>query len=108
MRSGFGRRTIFRVPVQCPVYYTDGSFHASGIIRNLSGSGGLVQGTHPVSEGMRLTVFLIPPAPRHPLMVENAKVRWAHGTGFGIDLADLDLSKQAHLAYLALSIPSTH
>jgi hypothetical protein len=90
------------------VYYTNGTFHASGTVKNLSGSGGLVQGTHPVHEGMRLNVFLIPPEPRHPLLVKNAKVRWAHGSGFGIDLADLDPLTQAHLAHLALSIPSTH
>lgn len=108
MRTGFGRRNVFRVPVHCPAYYTNGSFHASGVVRNLSGSGGLVQGTHPVHEGMRLNVFLIPPEPRHPFLIRNAKVRWVHGLGFGIDLADLDPSTQAHLAHLALSIPSTH
>ena len=97
------RRAADRIPVLCPAYYSNGEFHASGVVENLTAAGGRVSGTHPVDKGMNLIVFLIPPEPQTALLIRRAMVRWANGTAFGIALTDLDPATQAELARLAVS-----
>lgn len=103
MRSEPGKRTAARLRVQCPAYYSDGKFHASGTVENLSEAGGLVKGTHAVREGTELVVLVIPPAPRTALLIRRATVKWAKGTTFGMELAELEPAAQAELARLAVA-----
>lgn len=85
---GKKRRTV-RNPVSCAVYYSDGAFHASGVMENLTTQGGCVRGTHAVKVGMELVVLLIPPAQR-ALLIKKAKVRWASLSSFGMELSAED------------------
>lgn len=103
MTPNFCRRTTSRFPVQWPVYYSNGEFHASGLVENLTGAGGCVSGTHPVSTGMSLIVFVIPPEPHAALLVRRATVRWANDTAFGVELSDLPPATQSELARMAVS-----
>lgn len=82
--NGNKRRTV-RNPVSCAVYYSDGVFHASGVMENLTTQGGCVRGTHTVKVGMELVVLLIPPAQR-AFLIKRAKVRWVSFASFGMEL----------------------
>lgn len=97
------QRSATRLPVQCPVYYSNGEFHASGVVENLTSAGGRVRGTEPVRKGMELVVFLIPPAPQTALLIRRATVRWTNGAAFGIALIDLPSETQSELARMAVS-----
>ena len=79
------KRRAIRHPATCAVYYSDGAFHASGVMENLTTQGGCVRGTHAVKVGMELTVLLIPPA-RRALMIKKATVRWVGDSTFGMEL----------------------
>ncbi len=79
------KRCVIRVPVTCAVYYSDGSFHASGVMDNLTTQGGCVRGTHAVKVGMELVVLVIPRTER-ALMIKKAMVRWVGVSSFGMEL----------------------
>src|SRR5512146_300900 len=82
-------RQCFRTPVACPVYYSDGAFHASGMTDNLTNSGACLRGTQTVKVGMDLIVLLIPPAHK-ALLVRKATVRWVKDSLFGVELSEED------------------
>lgn len=83
------RRRDLRAPVSCPVYYSNGEFHASGMTENLTNRGGCLHGTHLVTVGMQLVVLLIP-TEKHALMIKKATVRWVGGDHFGMELNEAD------------------
>ena len=84
------KRRAVRSPISCAVYYSDGAFHASGVMENLTTQGGCVSGTtHTVTVGMELVVLLIPTAQR-ALMIKKATVRWVGNSSFGMELNDKD------------------
>ncbi len=97
------RRTASRFSVRCPAYYSNGEFHASGVVENLTDTGGCVHGTYPVNAGMSLVIFVIPPEPYATLLIRRAIVRWANGTIFGLELSDLDPTSATELARIAVS-----
>lgn len=83
------KRRSFRNPVACPVYYSDGDFHASGMTENLTSRGGCLRGTHAVTVGMQLLVLLIRPS-QEALLVKKATVRWVGDEHFGVELSEED------------------
>ena len=87
--SLWNKRCRVRTPLSCVAYYSDGQFHASGMMQNLTEHGGSVSGTHMVTVGMELTVLLIRPAKR-ALMIKKATVCWVRQTQFGIELDGAD------------------
>ncbi|GKS58397.1 hypothetical protein YTPLAS18_19240 [Nitrospira sp.] len=91
-----------RVPLDCAVYYTNGRFHASGVLDNLSASGGCVQGTEPVCPGMRLRLLLVPLRHDGAIVVRDASVRWSTGAAFGIEIEELSLHSQMRLSQLMM------
>lgn len=103
MSSNSCKRASARLRVECPAYYSDGKFHASGTVQNLSEAGGLMKGTHAVQAGMDLVVLIIPPAPRTALLIRRATVKWVDGQTFGLELAELEPFAQAELARLAVA-----
>jgi hypothetical protein len=89
MASRSRKRRNLRTPLSCPVYYSDGAFHASGMTENLTSRGGCLRGTHFVTVGMELVVLLIPAASR-ALIIKKATVRWANHSHFGVELNESD------------------
>jgi len=83
------KRRDIRTPVSCPLYYSDGEFHASGMTENLTNHGGCFRGTHGVTVGMELMVLLIPTA-KQALMIRKATVRWVGDAQFGVELSAAD------------------
>lgn len=100
MTSHHLSRKSRRVPFDCAVYYTNGQFHASGVLDNLSAFGGCVQGTEPVCPGMRLRLLLVPLRCDGAIVVRDALVRWSTGAAFGIEIEDLSLDSQMRLSQL--------
>ncbi len=100
MTSHHLSRKSRRIPFACAVYYTNGRFHASGTIDNLSSIGGCVQGTEPVCPGMNLRLVLVPMDHDGAVVVRQASVRWSTGTAFGIEWSDLSLDSQMRLSRL--------
>ena len=89
MASHADSRRDFRTSISCPVYYSDGEFHASGMTENLTRRGGCLHGTHLVTVGMKLIVLLIPPQ-NHALLIKKATVRWVGDGHFGVELIAAD------------------
>jgi hypothetical protein len=89
MASLTDSRRDIRTSISCPVYYSDGEFHASGMTENLTHRGGCLYGTHLVTVGMELMVLLIPPE-NHALMIKKATVRWVGDSHFGVELNAAD------------------
>jgi len=89
MASRSKKRRDLRTPLSCPVYYSDGDFHASGMTENLTNRGGCLRGTHLVRVGMKLVLLLIPTASR-ALIIKKATVRWADEAHFGVELNEAD------------------
>jgi PilZ domain len=83
------KRRDIRTPFSCAVYYSDGDFHASGVMENLTNHGVCLRGTHLVKVGMELIVLLIPPA-KNALIIKKATVRWADDSHFGVELNEAD------------------
>jgi PilZ domain len=83
------KRRDIRTPFSCPVYYSDGDFHASGMTENLTNRGGCLHGTHLVTVGMELMVLLIP-TEAHALIIKKATVRWVCSAHFGVELNEAD------------------
>ena len=83
------KRRNVRTPVAHAVYYSDGTFHASGITKDLTSSGGCLRGSHLVIVGMELFVLLIP-RNQKALLVKKATVRWVADSEFGLELSEVD------------------
>ena len=98
-RSNTRRET--RTPMACPVYYSDGDFHASGMTENLTHHGGCLRGTHLVTVGMQLMVLLIP-TKQHALMIRKATVRWVGSAHFGVELNEADCGAVGELGNVAV------
>jgi PilZ domain len=96
MASHSNMRRDIRISVSCPVYYSNGDFHASGMTENLTNRGGCLRGTHLVTVGMELLMLLIPTA-KHALIIKKAKVRWADEAHFGVELDEADCGTVAEL-----------
>lgn len=96
MTSRSNKRRDIRTSVACPVYYSNGDFHASGMTENLTNRGGCLRGTHLVIVGMELLVLLIPTA-KHALIIKKATVRWADEAHFGVELNEADCGTVAEL-----------
>ena len=100
-KPGFQDRTPTRQRVQCPMYYSDGDFYASGVVEDFTTAGVRVRGTHQVRLGMKLVVFLISPTGNATLLIRRATVRWTSATTFGIALTQVSAESHAELTRLA-------
>lgn len=98
--SHHAARKSRRVPFDCAVYYTNGRFHASGMVDNMSSVGGCIQGTEPVCPGMNLRLVLVPRGENGAVIVRQAAVRWSTGTAFGLEWDDLSMESQMRLSRL--------
>ena len=106
MASRSNKRRHLRTPLSCPVYYSDGAFHASGMTENLTECGGCLKGTHVVTVGMELVLLLIPTA-RRALIIKKATVRWTDDAHFGVELNEADCGTVGELEGDSQGTPST-
>jgi hypothetical protein len=70
-----------------------------GTVTDLSPTGLGIRGNTFVSPGEELTIFLYLPDGQDPLFVMEAKVAWASGHRFGVEILKMNLREQNRLRY---------
>ena len=86
-----------RYPVRFTWRYFANEFAGHGVVWDLSRCGWRASGSHQVSVGLQLTVYLHLPTENEWLAVDEAVVRWVDGSTFGLEIAAIDESRQARL-----------
>lgn len=87
------RRVVTEVPVQ-----TVGDlFNASGYTVNLSTSGCSIAGAQVPEKGQHVYLWLKPPKPYTPIMIELAVVRWSVSGLYGVEFIRLPAAGQTRL-----------
>jgi hypothetical protein len=70
-----------------------------GTVTDLSPTGLGIRGNTSVSPGEELTIFLYLPDGQDPLFVMEAKVAWASGHRFGVEILKMNLREHNRLRY---------
>ncbi len=70
-----------------------------GMVTDLSPTGLGIRGNASVSPGKELTIFLYLPDGQDPLFVMEAKVAWASGHRFGVEILKMNLRERNRLRY---------
>lgn len=97
MTKPFIVRSDSRYPVRLTWRYFADGFTGQGIVWDLSRCGWRASGSHPVSVGLHLTVYLHLPTENEWVAVDEAVVRWVDGSSFGLEIAAIDESRHARL-----------
>lgn len=100
----FSIRSYRRFPVQCRVYYSYENERGTGTIWNLSLTGWRIDGTLPVTPGMVLSLWILPPGGAPTLFVDHAVVRWSRGLEFGLEMSAIRDQEAARLKRLVESL----
>jgi len=74
-----------------------------GMVTDLSPTGLGIRGNAYVMPGMELMIFLYLPDGQDPLFVMEAKVAWASGHRFGVEILKMNLREQNRLRYFLRS-----
>ena len=98
------RRQDPRPPVEFGLMYSaqDPSgevLMGDGMVTDLSPTGLGIRGNASVSQGKELTIFLYLPDGQDPLFVMEAKVAWASGHRFGVEILKMNLREHNRLRY---------
>lgn len=70
-----------------------------GTVTDLSPTGLGIRGNASISPGKELTIFLYLPDGQDPLFVMEAKVAWASGHRFGVEILKMNLREHNRLRY---------
>ena len=70
-----------------------------GTVTDLSPTGLGIRGNASVTPGKELTIFLYLPDGQDPLFVMEAKVAWASGRRFGVEILKMNLRERNRLRY---------
>ena len=74
-----------------------------GMVTDLSPAGLGIRGNASVKQGMDLTIFLYLPDGQDPLFIMEAKVAWASGRRFGVEILKMNLRERNRLSYFLRS-----
>ena len=90
MQTNKGFRHHARFAVRWPVtYWSEGVLFGQGTMLDVSHVACRFAGTMPVAVGMVLKARIAPPQRENPLYVGEARVLWADGYKFGLELRGL-------------------
>jgi len=70
-----------------------------GMVTDLSSMGLGIRGNASVTPGKELTIFLYLPDGQDPLFVMEARVVWASGRRFGVEIIKMNLRERNRLRY---------
>ncbi|MGC3973714.1 MAG: PilZ domain-containing protein [Nitrospira sp.] len=101
MNASYRQRGIKRIPVQYPIYYSNGAFQTIGVTEDFNIEGGRVRGREAVTVGMELVVIVIQAIPETSMLIRRATVRWSKGHDFGIALSGVPPQSEAELKAMA-------
>lgn len=74
-----------------------------GMVTDLSSTGLGIRGNASVMPGTDLTIFLYLPDGQDPLFVMEARVAWASGRRFGVEILRMNLRERNRLRYFLRS-----
>ena len=74
-----------------------------GMVTDLSPTGMGIRGNTSVTPGTDLTIFLYLPDGQDPLFVMEARVAWASGHRFGVEILKMNLRERNRLRYFLRS-----
>jgi hypothetical protein len=74
-----------------------------GMVTDLSPTGLGIRGNASVVSGTDLTIFLYLPDGQDPLFVMEARVAWASGRRFGVEILRMNLRERNRLRYFLRS-----
>jgi hypothetical protein len=74
-----------------------------GMVTDLSPMGLGIRGNASVTRGTELTIFLYLPDGKDPLFVMEAKVAWASGRRFGVEILKMNLRERNRLRHFLRS-----
>jgi hypothetical protein len=74
-----------------------------GMVTDLSHHGFGIRGNTSVARGMELTIFLYLPDGQDPLFVMDARVAWASGCRFGVEILKMNLRERNRLRHFLCS-----
>ena len=74
-----------------------------GMVTDLSPAGMGIRGNTSVTQGTELTIFLYLPDGQDPLFVMEARVAWASGHRFGVEILKMNLRERNRLRYFLRS-----
>lgn len=74
-----------------------------GMVTDLSPTGLGIRGNTSVTPGKELTIFLYIPDGQDPLFVMEARVAWASGRRFGVEILKMNLRERNRLRYFLRS-----
>ena len=101
MNASYRQRGTRRIPVQYPLYYSNGAFQTIGVTEDFNIEGGRVRGREAVTVGMELVVIVIQAIPETTMLIRRATVRWSKGHDFGIALSGVPPQSEAELKAMA-------
>ena len=74
-----------------------------GMVTDLSPTGLGIRGNTSITPGKELTIFLYLPDGQDPLFVMEARVAWASGRRFGVEILKMNLRERNRLRYFLRS-----
>jgi hypothetical protein len=101
MNTAYRERGARRIPVQYPIYYSNGTFQTIGVTGGLQRLRRAYSRERAVSVGMELVVIVIQPTPETPMLIRRATVRWSKGHNFGIALSGVPPQSESELKAMA-------
>jgi hypothetical protein len=98
-QTGACHRSLYRLPVNYPAMYCVTSTVCEGTIMNLSAVGCMIEADQPLPEDKKVALRLLLPDQQESLPIDEAHVRWVHGTLAGIEF--IQVERTANLRLLA-------
>jgi len=83
-------RGLYRLPVTYPAMYCVVSTVGEGTITNLSAIGCTIETDEPLPEDYRVALRLLLPDQRESLPIDEAQIRWVHGTRAGMEFVQVE------------------
>jgi PilZ domain len=88
-RKSFHARAHHRVPVQCSLYFSNGTVYGVGTVQNLSMGGLKINSETSFAPGTPLTVYTALPNSELPIVIDEAVVCWRRERECGLAIRKL-------------------
>ena len=91
------QRSLYRLPVIYPAMYCVVSTVGKGTITNLSAVGCTIETDQPLLADQNVALRLLLPDQHESLPIDEAQVRWVHGTQSGIEFIQVERTANIRL-----------
>jgi len=84
------QRSLYRLPLSCPIMYCVISTVGEGRITNLSAVGCGIETDQPLLADQNIALRLMLPNQQDSLPIDEAHVRWIHGNLAGVEFVEVE------------------